>query len=141
MLPFFIVHVRAQHSVLRKKRPTCASSSCGEDNRGSSSLRYGGASLSGCGADIRGGSSLGSGSSSLSDCCADIRSSKLLLQFANPGLKLLLQFANPGLRSSKLLLQYGSPALGSGGADLRLEGGSSCGSNRIPKETCNGGCN
>jgi hypothetical protein len=130
MLPFFIVHVRAQHSVLRKKRPTCASSSCGEDNRGSSSLRYGGASLSGCGADIRGGSSLGSGSSSLSDCCADIRSSKLLLQFANPG-----------LRSSKLLLQYGSPALGSGGADLRLEGGSSCGSNRIPKETCNGGCN
>ena len=130
MLPFFIVHVRAQHSVLRKKRPTCASSSCGEDNRGSSSLSYGGASLSGCGADIRGGSSLGSGSSSLSYCCADIRSSKLLLQFANPG-----------LRSSKLLLQYGSPALGSGGADLRLEGGSSCGSNRIPKETCNGGCN
>ena len=131
MLPFFIVHVRAQHSVLRKKRPTCASSSCGEDNRGSSSLSYGGASLSGCGADIRGGSSLSG------YCCADIRSSKLLLQYE----KLLLQFANPGLRSSKLLLQYGSPALGSGGADLRLEGGSSCGSNRIPKETCNGGCN
>jgi hypothetical protein len=131
MLPFFIVHVRAQHSVLRKKRPTCASSSCGEDNRGSSSLSYGGASLSGCGADIRGSSSLSG------YCCADIRSSKLLLQFANPG----LQFANPGLRSSKLLLQYGSPALGSGGADLRLEGGSSCGLNRIPKETCNGGCN
>ena len=117
MLPFFIVHVRAQHSVLRKKRTTCASSSCGEDNRGSSSLSYGGASLSGCGASLSGcGADIRGGSSLSGYCCADIR-------------------------SSKLLLQYGSPALGSGGADLRLEGGSSCGLNRIPKETCNGGCN
>jgi hypothetical protein len=123
-LPLFIVYVRAQHSVLRKKRHLWVQ----QLRRGSSSLGYGGSSLSGCGADIRGGSSLGSGSSSLSGCGADMR-----------GANLLLQFANPGLRSSNLLLQYGSPTLGSGGADL--EGGSSCGSNRIPKaKACNGGC-
>jgi hypothetical protein len=92
-LPLFIVHVRTQHSVLRKKRHLWVQ----QLRRGSSSLGYGGSSLSGCGADIRGSSSLGSGSSSLSGCCADIRGAKLLLQFAN----LLLQFANPRLRSSK----------------------------------------